>query len=162
MSVEIIETKARADAIAQAKHLRHQEDVVGIEFLNAGKTLRVTRSGEAEDVEAPADEPVVEETVPAVEPTGQVVESDVAGTGEAVNAETGEVTAPGEPLPVIEAPDGVELEPASTVEVVNAAPTETTPAVVEETPVEGETVVAEDAPAPTEVAETPTTESTGD
>lgn len=32
---------------------------------------------------------------------GVLVESDVAGTGEAVNADTGEVTAPGDPLPPV-------------------------------------------------------------
>jgi hypothetical protein len=34
---------------------------------------------------------------------GVLVESDVAGTGEAVNADTGEVIKPGEPLPPIKA-----------------------------------------------------------
>lgn len=40
---------------------------------------------------------------------GVLVESDVAGTGDAVNAETGEVTAGSDPLPVVEQTDGDEL-----------------------------------------------------
>jgi predicted O-methyltransferase YrrM len=42
----------------------------------------------------------------------EIVESDTAGTGEAVNADTGEITAPGEPLPPIEQDDGEALEEA--------------------------------------------------
>jgi predicted O-methyltransferase YrrM len=42
---------------------------------------------------------------------GEVVESDTAGAGEAINVETGEVTAPGEPLPPIEQDDGEPLPP---------------------------------------------------
>jgi hypothetical protein len=51
---------------------------------------------------------------------GVVVESETAGTGEAVNAETGEVTAPGEPLPVIEQTVGAELVAEAPVEDVKA------------------------------------------
>jgi hypothetical protein len=40
---------------------------------------------------------------------GEWVESDTAGTGGAVNAETGEVTAPGEPLPPIQHDDTQEF-----------------------------------------------------
>lgn len=40
---------------------------------------------------------------------GESVESDTAGTGEAVNADTGEVTAPGDQLPTIEQEDGTPL-----------------------------------------------------
>lgn len=39
---------------------------------------------------------------------GQVVDSDTAGTGDAVNADTGEVTPAGQPLPVIEQLDPEE------------------------------------------------------
>lgn len=42
---------------------------------------------------------------------GELVESDTAGTGPAVNAETGEVTQPGEPLPVIEQAVGEPIPP---------------------------------------------------
>jgi predicted O-methyltransferase YrrM len=42
---------------------------------------------------------------------GEVVESDTAGTGEAVNADTGEVTPAGQPLPEIEQTDGEPLPP---------------------------------------------------
>lgn len=48
---------------------------------------------------------------------GVVVESETAGTGEAVNAETGEVTAPGEPLPVIEQADGEPIVEAPVEDV---------------------------------------------
>lgn len=41
---------------------------------------------------------------------GVEVESETAGTGEAVNAETGEVTQPGESLPSIPQTDGEPLE----------------------------------------------------
>lgn len=44
---------------------------------------------------------------------GELEESETAGTGEAVNAETGEVTQPGDPLPTIEQADGDTLQPAS-------------------------------------------------
>lgn len=44
---------------------------------------------------------LVPEEVSGEEIPGVYVESDVAGTGEAVNAEAGEVTQPGEPLPPI-------------------------------------------------------------
>lgn len=47
----------------------------------------------------------------ATEVTGVLVESDTAGTGPAVNAETGEVTQPGEPLPAIAQDGGTPLEP---------------------------------------------------
>lgn len=40
---------------------------------------------------------------------GRLVESDIAGTGPAVNAETGEVTQPGEPLPPIVQEGGTPL-----------------------------------------------------
>jgi hypothetical protein len=42
---------------------------------------------------------------------GVEVQSDTAGTAGAVNAETGEVTAPGEPLPTIEGTGGTPLNP---------------------------------------------------
>lgn len=58
--------------------------------------------------------------VPSAEIPGELVESDTAGTGGAVNAETGEVTAPGEPLPTIETTGGDPLE-------APAAPGEQTP-----------------------------------
>lgn len=48
--------------------------------------------------------------VPSAEIPGELVESDTAGTGGAVNAETGAVTAPGEPLPTIETTGGDPLE----------------------------------------------------
>lgn len=51
---------------------------------------------------AAADLDALVETDGEGEVTGVWVESDVAGTGEAVNADTGEVTQPGEPLPPIE------------------------------------------------------------
>lgn len=49
--------------------------------------------------------------VPSEGIPGELVESDTAGTGGAVNAETGEVTAPGEPLPPVESEGGEPLEP---------------------------------------------------
>lgn len=48
---------------------------------------------------------------------GELVESDTAGTGPAVNAETGEVTQPGEQLPPVAqptGPDSVTLDPPQT------------------------------------------------
>lgn len=49
---------------------------------------------------------------------GQVVESETAGTGPAINAETGEVTQPGDPLPPVEGdPDGTPLMPADATTV---------------------------------------------
>lgn len=129
MSVEIIETKSRAEAIAQFKTLRGDPDVVGVEFLKAGKVLRVTRAGD------PEEEPE-EVGAPVVEVPGVVVESETAGTGEVVNAATGETTAPGEALPQVEQSDGVELhaaEPAA--EPVPAGEPTEAPADEQATPV---------------------------
>lgn len=74
--------------------------------------------GDGPAYEAVAGEPVPgsvtdgPETVAVSTPVeGELVESDVAGAGEAVNAETGEVTAPGQPLPTIEQEDGEPLLP---------------------------------------------------
>lgn len=62
---------------------------------------------------APEEEPADE--AEAVEVPGVLVESDTAGTGEAVNADTGEVTQPGEPLPPVEDDgDGTPLDPPQT------------------------------------------------
>lgn len=47
----------------------------------------------------------------AVAVPGTAVESETAGTGETVNAETGEVTPPGEPQPAIEQDGGTPLAP---------------------------------------------------
>lgn len=52
-------------------------------------------------------EPAESEAVP-----GELVESDVAGTGDAVNEDTGEVTSEGEQLPEIEQAEGDPLDPA--------------------------------------------------
>lgn len=105
MYVEIIEHKKRADAIEAFKRIRSDEDVVGVEFLKAGKVLRVTRSGDAPD-ESTEHAEIVDETAPATEVMGELVESE---PGTAVNAETGEETPVGQPLPVIEQTDGEPL-----------------------------------------------------
>lgn len=55
-------------------------------------------------------EPV--EPTPVEPMTVEGVEGEVATPGEAVNVESGEVTAPGEPLPVIEQTEGEPLPPA--------------------------------------------------
>lgn len=67
----------------------------------------------------------------AAEAEAEYVQSDTAGTGEAVNADTGEVTAPGEPLPNADEPqptnpDGSliptpDAEPANGDDVTPAA-----------------------------------------
>lgn len=46
------------------------------------------------------------------EPDGEPSEAELAGAGEAVNAETGETTDPGESLPPIEQTEGTLLVPA--------------------------------------------------
>lgn len=72
------------------------------------------------------DEPVTGEPETVVAPTGEdipgkLVESDTAGTGDAVNIDTGEVTPGGQPLPEYPADEDVttippiEGEPPSTV-----------------------------------------------
>lgn len=65
--------------------------------------------------------------VPSEEIPGELVESDTAGTGGAVNAETGEVTAPGEPLPPIESEGGQPLEPTSDTPTEGEQPEQPTP-----------------------------------
>lgn len=58
---------------------------------------------------------------------GTTVESDTAGTGGAVNAETGEITQPGEPLPPIEGGDGQPLEPPTDTHTDAEQPEQPTP-----------------------------------
>lgn len=135
MSVEIVETKRRADAIELSRHLRHEEGVVGIEFLNSGKTLRITRSDDAQDLGL-ADELGTETDSEAPSPAadaageflGVVVESESAGTGLAENAESGVVVEPGEQLPVVEQTEGEPLEPADPVAPVESPAVEDTSA----------------------------------
>lgn len=62
---------------------------------------------------APDSVPAGPETVAAPTIPGEWVESTTAGTGEAVNADTGEVTQPGQPLPTIEQQGGELLDPAT-------------------------------------------------
>lgn len=63
----------------------------------------------------------------SVEIEGVLVDDEpLAGTGDAVNADTGEVTQPGDPLPVIEQTDGdpldAEPEPEKVVEATMPKP----------------------------------------
>jgi hypothetical protein len=66
------------------------------------------------DAETVTAEPETVAASPDSQVPGELVQSDVAGTGEAVNAETGEVTPPGQPLPAIEQDSGEQLQPAPT------------------------------------------------
>jgi hypothetical protein len=72
-----------------------------------GPSYEVVAGGEP----APDSVPAGTETVAAATIPGEWVQSDTAGTGEAVNADTGEVTPPGHPLPTIEQQDGEPLTP---------------------------------------------------
>lgn len=80
-----------------------------------GRDGRVTLVGPLEDIilgailDAWDDEPEDKQEGETIE--GEQVESDTAGTGDAINADTGEVTAPGDPLPPIEGTGGTPLDP---------------------------------------------------
>lgn len=70
-------------------------------------------------------EPLPEPDADEIE--GVLVESETAGTGPAINADTGEVTQPGDQLPPVGDPDGEPLEPVDTDD-----PTGDVPAATEE------------------------------
>ena len=89
---------------AQAAHDANQQ----LEESGDG-TIPPTNPDDATEPEVESEEGNAD----AGTPEGVVVEDDgVAGTGQAVNEETGEVTNPGEPLPTVEGQDGAQLEPA--------------------------------------------------
>jgi outer membrane biosynthesis protein TonB len=93
------------------KRLWRTEDGRLVEDGDADARILAYAEGDqlTEDDETLVDD--IEETGPQ-EIEGVLVKSDLAGTGPAVNAETGQVTAPGEPLPPIDAgPDAKAIEP---------------------------------------------------
>lgn len=87
---------------------------------------------------APAKKAIAKKAAPAQEIKGEAVESDVAGTGEAVNMETGEITPAGEPLPEV-SNDVVDAEQVELLEEELGA------TVVAETPVVTEAPAAKKA-----------------
>lgn len=89
------ETERRDAADALWKH--QTKDDPNADYSELADAIRVAVYGESRSAE---------------EIAGETVESETAGTGDAENAETGEVTPGGEPLPTIEQDGGEQLDPA--------------------------------------------------
>lgn len=84
-----------------------------LDYILDGAVIQPTDTEDAGDPDALTGAATVTTTGQgeAVQVHGQSVDSATAGTGEAVNAETGEVTQPGDPLPEVGDPDGTPLPP---------------------------------------------------
>lgn len=100
------ERSERADAVWAAESAANTDED---HLSDVAQKLRDAVNGTTEAIAAQEGNDTLGEPV-----SGEAVESETAGTGGAVNAETGQETAPGEPLPPVEQTDGEPLgEPDS-------------------------------------------------
>lgn len=94
----------------------HDENTVEIQLLGSShgaekNAVRSVTREKADRLIANGLAVEVEHVDEVQEIQGELVESDTAGTGPAVNAETGQVTQPGESLPVIDQAGGEPIPP---------------------------------------------------
>lgn len=90
------ERSERADAVWAAESAANTDED---HLSDVAQKLRDAVNGTTEAIAAQEGNEALGEPV-----VGEIVESETAGTGGAVNAETGQETAPGEPLPEVIAP----------------------------------------------------------